>query len=616
MVDNTADAAEHRARQALTALERAWPDLGAELRITVHRMDGFPAALATLGPQRDYTPPLFDQLAEREQFIFCFGRVTGAGSSAARISQAIATGGISAARQLDGSFAAIVCEPGQQRFRAFTDLVGMWSLRCASAAGTVVLGSHDLALVAAGVASADLDLDSAASLIACDWSLGAKPLISEVRVCGANEIASYERGRLSLDFHPALTLGERVSLRDRAGIANAVSEVAAAFEDAAEEFVPRQPSIRFSLTAGEDSRALMALLTRFPQADLLAQTSGAPESEDVVVARWLAKLVGVPHQLAEQSAPQVESFQAMTRLQAICMNGLTNAKRALTRIPHWEPRRRVLCGGEGGELYTGFLYRSGRGLPARTSVDELASRLVTHRFKRWRSLAITDQEWIERLTRRLVESLGRLASISEDTHDLLDLFYLYERYALWGAYGEHSTWTRRWTPFNNTIAIRRAYRLPPPIGVHCTVHELLIRRHLPLLAYLTPVNGSEFLPLSGAGRLRSLTRRLLKELGKRAPWHTRPQGASQGTTTPSGGAGERARMFRDELGQYLRDLLLSDGSIGLGLLGRAGLERLFDEHRVRLNQLQTLGFLATAETFRQQALALQSASRQVGVNRG
>src|SRR5690606_25598541 len=125
--------------------------------------------------------------------------------------------------------------------------------------------------------------------------------------------------------------------------------------------------------------------------------------------------------------------------------------------------------------------------------------LLLRRLKRHATLRFTDPHSVSRIRQRLTDTLVQLSAISKNTYDLLDLFYLYERYALWGAFGERNSWGRRWTPFNNTKAIGLAFHLHAPIGVNCTIHELLVRRHLPIAAFLTPINGADMLLLSGPG---------------------------------------------------------------------------------------------------------------------
>src|SRR5690606_17582798 len=237
------------------------------------------------------------------------------------------------------------------------------------------------------------------------------------------------------------------------------------------------------------------------------------------------------------------------------------------------------------------------GAPRTAGGAQLGPRLVKYRFQRLAGVRFADPGCVARVTERLTQSLDHLALISDNTHDLLDLFYMYERYALWGAYGERSSWTRRWTPYANTSAIRHAYRLPAPIGIHCTVHERLIRRHLPILVYLTPVNGADLLLLSGGGKPRELARRTLKELAK-SRWIRGSNSAKlEGGAEPR----TRASIFAKELNECLQDSLLSEGSVALDLLGRRGVRDLLTEHRTRENQLQVLGFLVTAEAFRLQA---------------
>jgi hypothetical protein len=59
-----------------------------------------------------------------------------------------------------------------------------------------------------------------------------------------------------------------------------------------------------------------------------------------------------------------------------------------------------------------------------------------------------------------------------------------------------------------------------------------------------------------------------------------------------------------ELSEFLADSLLSRSSVAVELFGVAGVEALLKRHAECRDQLQVLGFLVTAEAFRQQALRL------------
>lgn len=591
------------ASEAVAAYTREWPDIGAELRSLLHPLPGFRGVLVTLAPTNDYTPALLDFATDDTYAALCFGKLTGCSAPAQRLVTAFRDRGVAGARALDGSFAGLVFNPKEQSFDAFTDLVGMRSLRWAASNGVVAVASHDLLLVAAGLVDGSMDSSSVASTVACDWSLGGHSLLRQVNVCGAHHVLSYRHGSLQQTSSVPLSVSDRVSARDVQGRRRIVASIANDMEEATAHFAASQRAIRFSLTAGEDSRALLALLVQARGAELTAQTIGAADSRDVVVARRLAELTGVRHSITPVRPPDPSSFSAMTRLMSLCMNGMTNAKRALAPLPRWDPEKLALAGGEGGEIYTGFYYGAARGLHrTHISSQQLAERLIERRFKRLAALPFIDSQLVARIRERLETSLERLASVSRQPFDLLDLFYLYERYALWGAYGTRITWSPRWTPYNNIAAIRQAYRLPAPIGAHCTVQALLVRRHLPWRASLMPVNGSELLPLGGPGRQRELLRQLLKRVATRLSRTPRATNGQQ--PFPS-----REKIFNHELREQIHDLLLSSASMGVELFGRTGMERVLAEHAERENQLQPLGFLITAEIFRQQAQRLHGGQR-------
>jgi hypothetical protein len=292
----------------------------------------------------------------------------------------------------------------------------------------------------------------------------------------------------------------------------------------------------------------------------------------------------------------------MARLMSFSMNGMTNAKRALAPLPDYDPARRILAGGVGGGIFAGAFYHYYHGAKTLPKTPEAAAELLASwRFRRLASLEFADPGCATRVHERLLMSLQSLSIDFQNPWDLIDAFYLFERYARWAAFGELNGWTRRWTPFENCHAIRLAQQLPAPIGAYCTLQPMLVRRHLPLAAYLTPVNDESFLFLQGGGSARDITRRVVRRLLRGKQRLTRQQTASKQQSSEA----LRASLFQGALRPYLEDSLCQNTSVALDLLGKTNTQSLLQRHVARGDQLQPLGFLVTANVFREQVAALK-----------
>jgi hypothetical protein len=188
-----------------------------------------------------------------------------------------------------------------------------------------------------------------------------------------------------------------------------------------------------------------------------------------------------------------------------------------------------------------------------------------------------------------------LFELSSHPYDVVDLFYLYERYAQWAALGEKNSWARRWTPFENTTAIKLAYQLPAPIGNYAVLQPLLVRRHLPLSAYWTPINREALLALQGGGLAHEVAQRGVRRLlSGYFRWREPAERAGPGFEEV------RANTLNGPLKEMVVDLLTQPSGVAVTLLGRQGIQRLLTQHQRAASELQSLGFLITAEVFRQQ----------------
>lgn len=576
--------------RALERLSSTLPNLGSPGRITITELPELSAALATLLPEVDRPSSLLQVVHGERLVALTYGERPGTPRLAQLAHDVFGREGAAAVAALDGNFSALLIERSTRSIWLCGTLLGHRALYHARAGARFLASSHDLTLLATGLLPREPDLVSLASMLSCDWSLESRPLLASARRCHPLELVRHRAELTEVLPLSATPTGSRLHARDRTGIQRQVERVAEELEQSASSATTGLERIEAALTAGLDSRALWATLCHAARGrPLIATTTGAAHSLDVRVARRLAHSFGAEHVRREVDTPTAGDFTRVLELMAFFAGGDTNGKRALTSAPSMAARR-PFAGGTGGEIFRGFFYPYVGASPTALSNEQLADKLLRWRFRRYDKLHFRDSGARLAVRQRLLLALERSRAGSQGAHDVLDLFYLLERYGRWGARPACFPWNAVWTPFESVAAIRAALRLPAPRGSWCTAHALLIRRHLPLRAYWTPINAGPFAALQGPGWLRHWLR---QGLGVRGLVQQKLERRVQReSATPDD---LRARILAQELQPVVRALLQDSGSLSLELLGASGVERLLSEHESKRNQLPLLGVLLTAE---------------------
>lgn len=581
--------------RALRIVQESVPDIGADLALQIFPVPSLQAALGTLSPRPDYSPAWVQVHQSPELLAFCYGSLVGIGDSARRIADEFRTGGAEAVHHLDGSFAGLLVDQLQRRVFITTDLIGMRAPRCVVGDSTLAVASHDLIHIAAGEVACEFDLASVATLIACDWSMGGHPLVKGITRQAPWQIRAWSLRSTGVTSVGPIDSNNRIDPGDQKAIARQLDRVLDEMLLATRGFVAENPRVRASLTAGLDSRGVLSLLVAAAPRELVLNTSGGDRALDVRVARRLARLVGAQHQCALPSKPTIATFEAHNRLRCFSLDGMGDARRAMTPLPRWTAERPVQAGGEGGEILRGFFYQYfGIGAAVPNDIEQLARTLLKWRFRRVHTLRF-EQRVADSIEQRLRDALAALEPLGQGGYDTLDLLYLYERYGQWGAAGERSTWRRRWTPYESKAALFSAFHLPQPIGTRAVLAPLAVRRFLPARAFWVPVNGSSSLALEGPGRLRSVLRQALHLQGKLQSEFERklnPKPVTSGDV--------RAHWIVND---YARSLFTETGSFALALFGNERLLALLREQQARRKHSASLAYLLSAEEFRRLALA-------------
>ncbi|WP_437669107.1 hypothetical protein [Sorangium sp. So ce131] len=530
-------------------------------------------------------------------------------SAAKAVLSAWTSGGGDAVAALDGNFSAIVVDRAERTVAVVSDLLGRRTLRTLHAGGALYVSAHDVALAATGACPVEIDRGSSCSIVAADWSIGGRPLLTRVEPCDPAHWLRFQGGRLERLAAPLGLFEGRIDARDTAAVKGRIEQIVDILRANTGAVAAEYDTVNADLTAGLDSRASFSLLASvLPAERIVARTSGAPDCLDVRVARRIAKLAGVRHEPRALEPPVCDDFGRYSSLIAFHMNGDSSAKRAIDRYPAWDEGRPLSVDGGGGEILRGYYYgRPGQyRRVARASAGDIASWFV-RKWRRLSALPWRSPDAAAAVHERVQTAVEVMFRRSPDVHDVLDQFYLFERYGRWGAITSRFTWWKSWTPYASPAVVRLAYGLPSPIGTYAAVHDAAVRRFLPEARTIL-VNNNALLPLQGPGLARKVARDLLYVSGElwraAAAWRARAVREQRSVDAL------RADAIAGPLHDYARDVLLSRDSIAVELLGHDAVARLLDEHRAHRRHLEGLCNLLSIEHWRR--LVTAAAARGAG----
>lgn len=594
------------------AVRRVLPSLDTSLEIGASLLDHGGFGWSTVRPAVS-EEPLMASASTPGHAALVYGEVRSReADGAGRLLQRWIDGGLAAVQELEGSFSAVIIDRTTGEVHLLGDLLGHRALRFFATSDELIVSPHDIAIAATGRLPAELDFTAAASILACEWSLGGRSMLRQVETCHPAEVVRWRLGtatpRRSMSLPQPGADGDQLRPRmaERTRLADRTRMVERAVEST-RRFLDRCPDPVVDLTAGLDSRAALALVIGAGNWEGgTVQCSGAPDSLDTRYGARIAASQGLRFARTEPAVPTPSAFFDQVDLMAFAMNGDTNGKRALAPAPEYTPVRRPHVWGGGGEIFRGYYYprpaRQGRLRSPDDAVRLLRSKLRTG------SLPWRDDGLAHAVHARQEERLAMFAAVARSPYDLLDLYYLFERFGVWGSLKERFTWEpdRYWSPFTDARLIRLLFRLPDPLGTSARLHGDAIRRFLPG-AYWTPVNAASLLPferLGAAGRALNRAFRVTARVAHRLP---RGRARSQAAGVQAGESHERmrARIFAGPLAEPIAGTLGADGSISTELFGTAGVRALLDSHRsdAGIPTLQVLGALITMERWLEMARA-------------
>jgi hypothetical protein len=584
-------AALERVRSRLPALDISWRCSTGSVRLPEQRRL---VSWATLVPE---SAPSALTLAQSEGVTtLVLGDVFARGSAAQNVAEAFRAGGAEAVAGLDGCFGAVVIDTRAGPVWVASDLLGRLALRLARRHDEWFISPHDACLVAAGAAAIEFDPITLVSSAVVENSLEARSLLKGIIGLEGNHIGRIDlSGELSHRRVPKLDFSARLDARDQRGMRSLREDAVDRCVEAAKHLLEHRRSVRASLTAGLDSRAALAiLLGAGARSRLHTVTSGGDRSLDFRTAQRVARLASVGHSRLTPSPATADAFVEHGRLWAFVMNGDTDAKRAARPLPRWTRGDTTGIEGTAGEVYRGYYYQY-FGLTGTITNDprRAAQIMLSRRFRRFKGVPLASESLRAGLAERVERVFDEYASLSPTGSDLVDLFYIFERCAHWGARAFRGSWSHTINPFLVPSALRTAYRLPAPVGRTSAFHAIAIRRYFPE-AYWVPINGGNLLALEGPGKLRYATRQSLVGFAY-VKERLRRRFDRAALTSDH----RLADVFAGELYETIRAQLTADGSIVESVFSKPGVAGVLQEHLTRRNHLALLGYWVTQALFQQ-----------------
>ncbi|MCB0060591.1 MAG: hypothetical protein KDE19_00680, partial [Caldilineaceae bacterium] len=426
-----------------------------------------------------------------------------------------------------------------------------------------------------------------------------KSFLQAVNVGQGDSYVTWQNGKTCRIDKPLLDLSARISARDKAGVQTQIDKIMAHMHSVSREFCQGAENVEIDLTAGLDSRTILAILrsTGYPTEKIQSSTIGDENSGDAQTAQYIAKQYRFSHRCIPSSQPDRDEFLQHLDLLAYSMNGDTNGQRAVVNpLPQNNLNQAPHLYGGGGEIYRGYLYPSQPNqLCAAWSIPEIACYLTEKFVGRRRQVAVSE-ELAPLLYERLQHRIAGYQTQSSHVADILDLFYLHERFAHWGALAVRgSWWSHYFTPFGSPTVIRLAFQLPAPIGVKQRLHHSFIKRHLGKAYYWPLINHETFLPLS---QLSTTQQRLIQPLQQTYFWVNRKLAQNNPFLHKSSRNLSQIQTdaFATSLRDTVRDILLTHNGITSQMLGRKSGEQIVQNHvGARKSTGQVVGSLLTLE---------------------
>lgn len=336
---------------------------------------------------------------------------------------------------LEGIFSALRIDLDTARVECLTDPVGMAKVFLARTRWGWLLGNSVAAIASLG-GLRDPDPLGVSALVSLGWPVG-RTLIEGVEPLRGGCLHSLAPGRH--EERPHLTAA-MVAPRHNAHRIGGVPELAERMKTTLAAALRATPEVSCPLTAGRDTRVLLALMLSLGELDADYYTSGLEGEPDVEVARLLARRMGIPYRLITPRAPRDASLWAeATARFAAQTDGMATLHGIADHVDHGEEPGPLglKVWGPGGEIARagniGMLIPFVSQTPGLRSSWEAQKR--TLETKTSTLGGVVSREALEATRGYLRDFVDRRRAEGWRSREVLEAYYAFERVPDWASTG-------------------------------------------------------------------------------------------------------------------------------------------------------------------------------------
>lgn len=384
---------------------------------------------------------------------------------------------------LEGMFSALRIDLARDTVECLLDVLGMAPLFVAEHGSGWVL-SNSVAVIRSLTGLCTLDPLGVSSLLTMGWPAGGRTLVSGItRVPGGHRHRLNPRGWQAEPVLTSATVAPRVNAHSASG--QELAERMVATTSAAAGSVD---ALRCPLTAGRDTRVVLALLLAAGARGVQYYTSGDESDTDVQVAKKIASRLGLPYEVVAPTLPDVASdWRAVTSHFVSQTDGMANLFGISDYVDYDGPvvRLGLNFAGPGGEIARagniGLLIPFAAntfGLRSSSRVQQMVMMAKLGRAK-----PLVTPSALETTRTHLKEFAHVRQAEGWRPREILESYYAFERVRYWAATGvqrlAHAT--DLYSPFISRAFIGHAFSLSSGERYMEAAHYDLLSRLSPTL---------------------------------------------------------------------------------------------------------------------------------------
>ena len=492
--------------------------------------------------------------------------------------------GVRTGLELDGAFLACILDRKRQRLLIINDLVGTFPLYWCQDKHMFCFSS-ELRSVLAGVGqSPTLSSAGLADFVKFGFLTGTETLADGVHMLMNDATLELNLKNFTVELHAGRRLESMLESTPKSSSHSALDNVTHCFNEAVNRAMCDDHRFAISISGGMDSRAILSAMNGRDER-MNSFTDGVRGCADEVIGEQLARLLGTRHHFLELDARYLDEFLDNLREMVNLTDGmyLSHGLTEMLAFPHIRDMNyEVLIRGHGGELA-----KTALAWPLHTDdtvgrIDD-RSELISYLLRRIDYITsdelpegVFTAEWQQQMQGRSREALEQsLANFNGTTGDACTLLYLKEHH-------------RRFTIasmelFRNEVEVRLPFvdqgflqalwSLPVAARETTAIHKRIITSNAPMLGRVR--NSNTGAPACAHPLVETIIDKINTLLARfNFPGFRHYHDFSN--------------WMKRSLLDTIEQELLSDQSIGRGVLNPAGLRQLIAETR---NGVRDHGYL-------------------------